>query len=280
MKLALIPFISATLADAATSRHNSSPLLKREKINPGLRAIEKVSVADFPADFFWGDVNGTNFLTESRNQHIPQVMVEKLVYLCSEMTCFQYCGACWAFGTLSSLADRLKIARKAASPDIIFPPQVLINCNGGGSCEGGDVGGVFDYLDENGIPDETCQVRASPRRLTHAREYARLLLRTMHRSLTGTLACIDARPTPRNFAHALVDARARAQNYEAVDGECKPYGVCETCSPGPGGAAGPPVKNCTKVHNRHPLHRTTPRGGGSRDENTERITQGTTSDGS
>ena len=66
--------------------------------------------------------------------------------------------------------------------------------------------------------------------------------------------------TPRNFAHALVDARARAQNYEAVDGECKPYGVCETCSPGPGGAAGPPVKNCTKVHNRHPLHRTTPRG--------------------
>ena len=163
MKLALIPFISATLADAATNRHNSSPLLKREKINPGLRAIEKVSVADFPADFFWGDVNGTNFLTESRNQHIPQVMVEKLVYLCSEMTCFQYCGACWAFGTLSSLADRLKIARKAASPDIIFPPQVLINCNGGGSCEGGDVGGVFDYLDENGIPDETCQVRASSR---------------------------------------------------------------------------------------------------------------------
>ena len=22
------------------------------------------------------------------------------------------------------------------------------------------------------------------------------------------------------------------QNYEAVDGECKPYGICETCTPG------------------------------------------------
>lgn len=22
------------------------------------------------------------------------------------------------------------------------------------------------------------------------------------------------------------------QNYEAIDRECKPYGICETCSPG------------------------------------------------
>ena len=54
-------------------------------------------------------------------------------------------------------ADRLKIQKKAAAPDVIFPPQVLINCGGGGSCEGGDVGGVFDYIESKGIPDETCQ---------------------------------------------------------------------------------------------------------------------------
>ena len=69
----------------------------------------------------------------------------------------QYCGSCWAFGTLSSLNDRIKIANKAAWPETILAPQVLINCGGGGSCDGGDVGGVFDYMESKGLPDETCQ---------------------------------------------------------------------------------------------------------------------------
>jgi len=109
------------------------------------------------------------------------------------------CGSCWAVGTTSSLSDRLKIAAKkaggaaAAAQDVILAPQVLINCGGGGSCEGGDVGGVFDYMEKSGLPDETCQ------------------------------------------------------NYEATDDQpCKPYGVCETCSPGAGGAAGG-ASNCTQV---------------------------------
>lgn len=57
---------------------------------------------------------------------------------------------------------------------------MLINCGGGGSCEGGNVGGVLEYMEEHGLPDETCQ------------------------------------------------------NYEAIDGQCAPTGVCETCSPGAG----------------------------------------------
>jgi len=96
--------------------------------------------ADLPANLFWGDVNGVNYLTETRNQHIPQ-----------------YCGSCWAFGTTSSLSDRLKIARNATFPEIILSPQVLINCRGGGSCEGGNPGGVYDYMAKHGLPDETCQ---------------------------------------------------------------------------------------------------------------------------
>eukprot|EP00937_MAST-01D_sp_MAST-1D-sp2_P006323 g6323.t1 len=164
---------AACLATAtALQKHNSRPTLNRERVT-GPRAHEKLVVGDLPSDFFWGNVNGTNFLTESRNQHIPQ-----------------YCGSCWAMGTLSSLSDRIKIARKAQAPEVILATQVLINCGGGGSCEGGDVGGVFDYLEEHGIPDETCQ------------------------------------------------------NYEAIDGECKPYGVCETCSPSSDGS-----KNCTQVKN-------------------------------
>jgi len=125
--------------ELAKPKHNSSPTLQREKIT-GPRAHELLAVEDLPVNWDWRNINGTNYLTESRNQHIPT-----------------YCGSCWAFGTLSSLNDRLKIAKKGSYPETILAPQVLINCGGGGSCEGGNVGGVFEYLERNGLPDETCQ---------------------------------------------------------------------------------------------------------------------------
>ena len=58
-------------------------------------------------EWFWGDVNGVNYLTQTKNQHIPQ-----------------YCGSCWAQAATSSLSDRIKIARNAAWPDINIAPQV------------------------------------------------------------------------------------------------------------------------------------------------------------
>ena len=116
-----------------------SPKLSSERIL-SKRYHETMKISDVPTDHFWGDVNGTNYLTESRNQHIPQ-----------------YCGSCWAFGTLSSLNDRLKIANEGKATETILAPQVLINCGGGGSCDGGNVGGVFDYMTKNGLPDEACQ---------------------------------------------------------------------------------------------------------------------------
>ena len=58
--------------EAAKSKWNSSPKLRREKIT-GPRAHELLAVADLPTDWDWRNVNGTNFLTQSRNQHIPQV---------------------------------------------------------------------------------------------------------------------------------------------------------------------------------------------------------------
>ena len=39
---------------------------------PSTAAHQTLSVADLPAGHDWRDVNGTNYLTESRNQHIPQ----------------------------------------------------------------------------------------------------------------------------------------------------------------------------------------------------------------
>ena len=67
------------------------------------------------------------------------------------------CGSCWAMGPTSALSDRLSIMRKKAFPQIHLSPQVIINCHGGGSCDGGNPGGVYEYIHQNGIPDETCQ---------------------------------------------------------------------------------------------------------------------------
>merc|ERR1711915_855510 len=92
-------------------------------------------------NFHWGDVDGVNYLTQTKNQHIPQ-----------------YCGSCWAQAATSSLSDRIKISRKAAWPDINIAPQVLISCGPMDGCHGGDAGVANKWMAENGITDETCSI--------------------------------------------------------------------------------------------------------------------------
>eukprot|EP01133_Synstelium_polycarpum_P021684 gene21684-26051_t len=69
----------------------------------------------------------------------------------------QYCGGCWAFGSTSSLSDRINIMRKGAWPQVNLAPQHLINCDGGGTCDGGDPKSAFEFMAKHGIVDETCQ---------------------------------------------------------------------------------------------------------------------------
>lgn len=86
-------------------------------------------------------MNGTNHLSWTRNQHLPQ-----------------YCGSCWAHATTSSLSDRINIARNKTWPDMNLSPQVLINCKvGGATCGGGNPADVYIYGKDNGIPEESCQ---------------------------------------------------------------------------------------------------------------------------
>ena len=98
-------------------------------------------VEDLPKNWLWNDVGGVNYLTNMRNQHIPQ-----------------YCGSCWAHATTSALSDRIKIARKAAWPDINIAPQVLISCSGDDGCHGGEAYNAFEWMHKNEITDETCSI--------------------------------------------------------------------------------------------------------------------------
>lgn len=97
---------------------------------------EYISSDKLPKAFDW-----RNMMTRMRNQHIPQ-----------------YCGSCWSFGALSSLSDRIKIARNGKGPDIELSPQFVLNCGSiAGSCHGGSHLAVYSFIKEKGyIPYDTC----------------------------------------------------------------------------------------------------------------------------
>jgi len=101
-----------------------------------------IAVEELPASFSWGAVVGKSYLTKSLNQHIPQ-----------------YCGSCWAHGALSSMADRIKIDRKAQGDDINLSIQYILNCGteAAGSCHGGYHTATYQFIHDTGyVPYDTC----------------------------------------------------------------------------------------------------------------------------
>jgi cathepsin X len=112
---------------------------KRHITSP--QPFEYLSPSDIPAEWDWRNVNGANLVTKDLNQHIPQ-----------------YCGSCWAHGSMSALADRVKIARKGAWPDYNFAIQYILNCGTdvAGSCDGGSATGAYQFVSQSGIPEDTC----------------------------------------------------------------------------------------------------------------------------
>lgn len=149
MKLVLV-FSLALVAASATARRNDvirdNLLWEQMRNGTYLRSPESIDTLDvdsLPESFSWKDVNGTNFLSATRNQHIPT-----------------YCGSCWAMGSTSSLADRLNIMRGGAWPSAYLSVQNVITLGNSktqcGDCNGGDDGPVYKYAKEFGIPDEGC----------------------------------------------------------------------------------------------------------------------------
>lgn len=93
-----------------------------------------------PASYHWGAVNGTNYLTQLRNQHLPR-----------------YCNSGWAQASTSALADRIAIIRGGIFPEIDLSPQLLLTCNTANpGCDGGDVYAAYTWMSQNNITEENC----------------------------------------------------------------------------------------------------------------------------
>merc|ERR1719231_2156811 len=90
---------------------------------------EYIATESLPTNFSWCDKDGVNYCTKSLNQHIPQ-----------------YCGSCWAHGSVSALGDRIKIKRGGKGIDINLSVQHILNCGEVGSCHGGSVDGPYQWL--------------------------------------------------------------------------------------------------------------------------------------
>jgi len=86
-------------------------------------------------------MNGINYLSWNKNQHIPQ-----------------YCGSCWAQGSTSAIADRFNILDGGLNPSPVgLDAQTIVNCQAGGSCDGGNPGAVYAYAHSTGIPHSSCE---------------------------------------------------------------------------------------------------------------------------
>ena len=106
-----------------------------------MHSWEALKSSDVPANWDWRNVNKTNYLSWTLNQHIPV-----------------FCGSCWAQASTSALADRFNILLGDHNPTpVALSAQVIINCKAGGSCSGGNPGGVYEFAYEQGIPDSSCQ---------------------------------------------------------------------------------------------------------------------------
>ncbi|KAH7710288.1 CPZ-1 protein [Aphelenchoides avenae] len=119
--------------------YRKSTTYKPKITHPRIYEAKDYDFDALPKSWDWRNASGINYASADRNQHIPK-----------------YCGSCWAHGATSSLNDRINIKRKNAWPRVQLSVQELLDCNGGGACDGGDQGDAFTWIAANGIVDETC----------------------------------------------------------------------------------------------------------------------------
>merc|ERR1711871_742976 len=132
----IICALAFVASSQASSRHVNEVWTRAQEDAAGIsrgtpqhKLPHLLSTEAVPDALNWCDKDGVNYCTMSRNQHIPQ-----------------YCGSCWAHGSVSALGDRLKIARGGKGIDINLSVQHILNCGNVGSCHGGSVIGPYSWL--------------------------------------------------------------------------------------------------------------------------------------
>ena len=107
---------------------------------PSKMSWDTIAPNALPDNWDWRNVNGTNFLSWNKNQHIPI-----------------YCGSCWAQATTSAIADRFNIhLSHLSTTPVALSVQAVVNCQAGGSCNGGEPAAVYTYAFTQGIPHASC----------------------------------------------------------------------------------------------------------------------------
>jgi cathepsin X len=133
-------FLATTPTKNQGCRRSSENYFKGGEKRPAVMSWDEVNPYTLPANYDWRNMNGTNFLSWNKNQHIPE-----------------YCGSCWSQGTTSSIADRFNIKFGIKTTPVALSAQVIVNCHAGGDCSGGEPGSVYEYAFIHGVPHASCE---------------------------------------------------------------------------------------------------------------------------
>jgi len=86
--------------------------------------------------FDWRNVYGQNWMTSVKHQGS--------------------CGSCWIFGSTAAFEAQINIDANDSTIDFDSSEQHILSCSDGGDCDGGYPFLALRYINDSGVPDETC----------------------------------------------------------------------------------------------------------------------------